>query len=162
MSKIDSPYHRIDVSESADHRYAVSLANGPVPANRDFELVWTPDVARRAGRRGLRRAQGRQDLCAGDDRAAGARRRQGAPRSPREAVFIIDTSGSMEGTSIKQAKEALQMALDRLQPGDRFNVIEFNSVTRALFGAPMPVDPATLAKAKSLRRRACARAAAPR
>ena len=53
-----------------------------------------------------------------------------APRSPREAVFIIDTSGSMEGTSIKQAKQALQMALDRLQPGDRFNVIEFNSVTQ--------------------------------
>jgi Ca-activated chloride channel family protein len=71
------------------------------------------------------------------------------PRSPREAVFIIDTSGSMEGTSIRQAKEALQMALDRLSPGDRFNVIEFNSVTRALFGAPMPVDTATLAKAKS-------------
>ena len=64
-------------------------------------------------------------------------------------VFIIDTSGSMEGTSIKQAKEALQMALDRLSPGDRFNVIEFNSVTRAVFGAPMPVDTATLAKAKS-------------
>src|SRR5258706_11576340 len=45
LSKIDSPYHRIDVSESADHRYAISLANGAVPANRDFELVWTPDVA---------------------------------------------------------------------------------------------------------------------
>ncbi len=50
----------------------------------------------------------------------------------------------MEGASITQAKQALQMALDRLQPGDRFNVIEFNSVTRSLFGAPMPVDPATL------------------
>jgi len=71
------------------------------------------------------------------------------PRSPREAVFIVDTSGSMEGTSIKQAKEALQMALDRLAPGDRFNVIEFNSVTKALFGAPVPADTATLAKAKS-------------
>ena len=71
------------------------------------------------------------------------------PRSPREAVFIIDTSGSMEGTSIKQAKDALQMALDRLAPGDRFNVVEFNSVTRALFGAPMPVDAMTLAKART-------------
>ena len=54
----------------------------------------------------------------------------------------------MEGTSIEQAKQALQLALDRLQPGDRFNVIEFNSVTRALFGAPMPVDPSTLARAR--------------
>jgi Ca-activated chloride channel family protein len=55
----------------------------------------------------------------------------------------------MEGTSIKQAKQALQMALDRLQPGDRFNVIEFNSVTRALFGAPMPVDASTLTRART-------------
>ena len=54
------------------------------------------------------------------------------------------------------------MALDRLQPGDRFNVIEFNSVTRTLFGAPMPVDAATLARAADVRRAACARAAAPR
>src|SRR4029434_10453580 len=49
LSKIDSPYHRIDVSESADRRYAIRLANGVVPANRDFELVWTPDVAAAPG-----------------------------------------------------------------------------------------------------------------
>ena len=126
--------------------YTVSLANGPVPANRDFSS-W--DARRRLSRRGaLRRAQKRQDVCARADRTAGTAAGD-APRSPREAVFIIDTSGSMEGTSIKQAKQALQMALDRLQPGDRFNVIEFNSVTRALFGAPMPVDTSTLARART-------------
>ncbi len=47
-----------------------------------------------------------------------------------------------------QAKEALLIALDRLQPGDRFNVIEFNSVTRTLYSAPMPVDDTTLAGAR--------------
>ena len=52
-----------------------------------------------------------------------------APRAPREVTYIIDTSGSMEGVSI-DAGDARRccMALDRLQPGDRFNVIEFNSV----------------------------------
>ena len=43
-----------------------------------------------------------------------------------------------------QAKEATRYALSRLKPGDRFNVIEFNSRTRALFSAPMPVDHATI------------------
>ena len=147
LSRIDSSYHRIDVTESADHRYTVHLADGPVPANRDFELVWTPDVAAAPGAAVFAERKDGQTYAlamivppatAGD-----------APRSPREAVFIVDTSGSMEGTSILQAKEALQLALDRLQPGDRFNVIEFNSVTRSLFGAPMPVDTATLARAKS-------------
>ena len=149
LSKIDSPYHPIDVNESADHRYSVTLANGPVPANRDFELVWTPDVAAApAAAVFAEHMDGKSYALAmivPPSPVAGAERL----RSPREAVFIIDTSGSMEGTSIKQAKQALQMALDRLAPGDRFNVIEFNSVTRALFGAPMPVEAATLAKARA-------------
>ena len=149
LAKIDSPYHRIDVSESADHRYAITLANGPVPANRDFELVWTPDVAAAPGAAVFTEHKDGKTyalaMIVPPAPAAGS----AAPRSPREAVFIIDTSGSMEGTSIRQAKQALQMALDRLSPGDRFNVIEFNSVTKALFGAPVPVDHNTIAKART-------------
>ena len=149
LAKIDSPYHRIDVSESADHRYAVTLASGPVPANRDFELVWTPDVAAAPGAAVFAEHKDGKTyalaMIVPPAPAAGS----AAPRSPREAVFIIDTSGSMEGTSIRQAKQALQMALDRLSPGDRFNVIEFNSVTKALFGAPVPVDHNTIAKART-------------
>ena len=34
---------------------------------------------------------------------------------PREVVFIIDTSGSMHGVSITQAKRALTLALEGLQ-----------------------------------------------
>ncbi len=147
LSAIDSPSHRIDVTESADHRYTVRLADGPVPANRDFELVWTPDVAAAPGAAVFaERKDGRTYALAMLVPPAAASE---GPRAPREAVFIVDTSGSMEGTSIAQARQALAMALDRLQPGDRFNVIEFNSATRSLFGAPMPVDPATLARAKS-------------
>jgi Ca-activated chloride channel homolog len=149
LSNIDSPYHTIDVNESADHRYAISLANGPVPANRDFELVWTPDVAAAPGAAVFAEHKEGKTYALAMIVPPAALAGGDAPRSPREAVFIIDTSGSMEGTSIKQAKQALQMALDRLSPGDRFNVIEFNSVTRTLFGAPMPVDPATLARARS-------------
>ena len=51
----------------------------------------------------------------------------------REAIFVIDTSGSMSGNSIVQAKEALRMALNRLSPSDSFNVIQFNSYANALF-----------------------------
>ncbi len=149
LSRIDSPYHRIDVSEAADHRYAIRLSNGSVPANRDFELVWAPDVAAVPGAAVFtERIDGKTYALAMIVPPAPVAGR-GAPRSPREAVFIVDTSGSMEGTSITQAKQALQMALDRLQPGDRFNVIEFNSATKALFAAPMPVDSATLVKAKT-------------
>jgi Ca-activated chloride channel family protein len=57
---------------------------------------------------------------------------------PRELIFVIDTSGSMHGTSLGQAARALTVALDGLKPADRFNVIQFNSVTSTLF--PASVD----------------------
>ena len=64
-------------------------------------------------------------------------------RLPREAVFIIDTSGSMQGNSIVQAKQSLQLALQRLQPHDRFNVIEFNSTHTMLFNQAQTATPVT-------------------
>ena len=68
---------------------------------------------------------------------------------PREMIFVIDTSGSMHGTSLQQAKQALQRALQGLQPGDRFNVIEFNSYTNPLFSASVPADPASVGAAQN-------------
>lgn len=41
---------------------------------------------------------------------------------PRERILVIDTSGSMEGASIHQARAALGTALTQLRPEGRFNV----------------------------------------
>jgi Ca-activated chloride channel family protein len=51
-----------------------------------------------------------------------------APRLPKDMTFVFDTSGSMEGPRIKQAKAALKFCLSKLQPDDRFNVLSFASV----------------------------------
>ncbi|GIU53093.1 marine proteobacterial sortase target protein [Shewanella sp. KT0246] len=45
---------------------------------------------------------------------------------PRELILVIDTSGSMSGGSLKQAKQAMLYALAGLTSQDKFNVIEFN------------------------------------
>ena len=81
---------------------------------------------------------------------------------PREITYVIDTSGSMEGVSIAQAREALLLALDRLQPGDRFNVIEFNSYSTPLFARADAGRRGDARAGEAVRRRPCARAAAPR
>lgn len=67
---------------------------------------------------------------------------------PRELVIVIDTSGSMSGASITQAKAAVTLALDRLRPGDRFNVIEFNSGYRQLFAQPQMAEQRWLEQAR--------------
>lgn len=49
-----------------------------------------------------------------------------------ETLFVVDVSGSMDGPSIAQAREALLAAVERLRPGDRFNILKFNEAS-ALF-----------------------------
>ena len=66
---------------------------------------------------------------------------------PREQIFVIDSSGSMGGQSIVQAKAALTDALGRLRAGDRFNVIDFDSTARTLFAAPQAFTPQRHAEA---------------
>jgi Ca-activated chloride channel family protein len=68
---------------------------------------------------------------------------------PRELIFVVDTSGSMHGASLAQAKRALTRALDGLGAADRFNIIEFNSNTRALYHESVTADAANLHHAKN-------------
>lgn len=67
---------------------------------------------------------------------------------PVEAVFVIDRSGSMSGSSIDQARAALLLALGALQPGDRFNVIGFGSTVDRVFPQSIDYDDTALAQAR--------------
>jgi Ca-activated chloride channel homolog len=145
LAEITSASHAIDVADDGAHRYDVTLADDIVAADRDFELAWTPEVGAAPGAALF--TENRDGKTYALLMVLPPSAPASVPIAPREAVFIIDTSGSMSGASIEQARAAVQDALARLKPGDRFNVIEFNSVTRPLFSAPMPVDPATIARA---------------
>jgi len=146
LATLESRYHEVRVIERPGHRYTVELA-GPVPADRDFEMAWVPELGRSPSAALFGETyQGHGYALA---MLMPTLPEAGALRVPREVTFVIDTSGSMAGSPIVQAKAALALALERLGPGDRFNVVEFNSHARALFAAPMPVDPATLGRARS-------------
>jgi Ca-activated chloride channel family protein len=69
---------------------------------------------------------------------------------PKELVFVLDTSGSMQGFPIEKAKETMMMALGGLYPHDTFNLITFSGDTRILFPQPVPATPANLASAQAL------------
>jgi Ca-activated chloride channel family protein len=139
---IASRYHPVNVSE-ANGKYLVSLAGGRAPMDHDFELLWRPVPSAQP------RAMAFSETINGEphyllmvvppesDLVSGA-------TMPREMIFIIDTSGSMHGVSLAQAKQALLRALQTLRPGDRFNVIEFNSYTTPLFPASVTADVANV------------------
>jgi Ca-activated chloride channel family protein len=69
--------------------------------------------------------------------------------TPKELVFVLDTSGSMSGFPIEKAKEAMRLALDGLYPQDTFNLITFSGDTEILFPQPVPATPANLDKARA-------------
>jgi Ca-activated chloride channel family protein len=58
--------------------------------------------------------------------------------TPKELVFVLDTSGSMSGFPIEKAKETMKLALDGLYPRDTFNLITFAGQTKVLFPRPVP------------------------
>jgi Ca-activated chloride channel homolog len=68
---------------------------------------------------------------------------------PVEMLYMIDVSGSMEGTSIQQAREALLQALDRLRPGDRFGILAFSSGFHEFASAPLPATAANVRAARA-------------
>lgn len=47
--------------------------------------------------------------------------------APKDLMLVCDTSGSMSGAKIEQAKGALRFIVQNLNPGDRFNMVRFNS-----------------------------------
>ena len=127
---VASRYHPVNVTEQ-DGRYVVTLDSGAVPMDHDFELVWQPTPSAKPRAMAFTETIGGKPyhllmVMPPDEELATA------ALMPREVVFIIDTSGSMHGVSITQAKRALTLALEGLQPQDLFNVIEFNSLTDML------------------------------
>ncbi|XP_029910655.1 inter-alpha-trypsin inhibitor heavy chain H6 [Myripristis murdjan] len=51
---------------------------------------------------------------------------RGLPVVPKDVIFVIDVSGSMIGTKIKQTKQAMGTILGDLREGDHFNIITFS------------------------------------
>jgi Ca-activated chloride channel family protein len=144
LATVESAYHPVRVRETSRSRREVVL-EGETYATRDFELAWTvaPDRAPRVALFTEHKGERHYGLLmvmppAGERVAASL---------PREVIFVIDTSGSMHGASILQAKEALELAVRRLAPRDRFNVIEFNSFATTLFTDARAVTPETTATA---------------
>ncbi|MBI4411813.1 MAG: marine proteobacterial sortase target protein [Deltaproteobacteria bacterium] len=58
--------------------------------------------------------------------------------TPKEMVFVVDTSGSMSGEPIAKAKEAMRYALKHMNSNDTFKIILFNSDVKELSTKPLP------------------------
>src|SRR5215204_1900548 len=131
LGEVKSHHHAVKVDVIADDTRAIRLADGPVPADRDFELTWRPAAAKAPAVGLFRERVGTADYLIAFVTPPAVP--QAEEKRAREIIFVIDNSGSMGGTSIVQAKASLLFGLARLNPGDRFNVIRFDHTLDVLF-----------------------------
>lgn len=142
---IASAYHKIKIDRAGDDGYRVELADASVAPDRDFELSWTPVVQGEPSA-----VLFRESTDAGEHVLLMFMppQERGVLRTSREVIFIIDTSGSMSGSSMEQAREALLTGLKTLLPTDRFNLIQFDSTHDCLFDAPVAATADNIATAR--------------
>jgi Ca-activated chloride channel family protein len=147
LGDVTSSFHKITLSRTGDETATLTLADGMVPADKDFELVWLPKTA------AVPQTALFHEIVNGEDyllaMVTPPSLDQAPKQLPRELIFVIDNSGSMAGTSISQARQSLLLALDHLRPGDKFNVIRFDDTMDVLFASAVDATPENLATAKN-------------
>lgn len=140
-----SPYHRIAIEPAGPQVRTIRLADGQVPADRDFELRWRSASADPTIGLFRQVLDGQSYLMASITPPSQER---AGPVLPREMLFVIDNSGSMGGQSMAAAKESLLYALGTLRPQDSFNVIRFDDTMTQLFEQSVPATPDQIALAE--------------
>ena len=64
-----------------------------------------------------------------------------APPTPKEMVFVIDTSCSMNGAPLLAAKRAMTQALEQMNADDSFMLIDFADSASAFHDEPLAATP---------------------
>jgi Ca-activated chloride channel family protein len=136
------PSHTVTLASSSDET-VITLTEAKAVMDRDFILtVKAPQATHSFA------------ICGADDDGAAAiasfQPLFPGLRQPRalELAIVIDCSGSMQGDSIAQARQALAGILDALQPRDHVTVVAFGSTTKRLSDRLLPCTPANLGKAR--------------
>jgi Ca-activated chloride channel family protein len=121
-----SPSHAVDIARANDREAKVTYVARRATLEKDFHLYWSVSDKEV----GLNLVTFRPD-----PKDPGYFMMLVSPRSrakvervvERDIVFVVDTSGSMAGEKIKQARNALKYCIQKLNDGDRFNIVRFSS-----------------------------------
>jgi len=135
---VESVLHKVDTSTDELGRTVVKLSSRDEIPNRDFILRYCVSTDK----------IGEAFLVHTDKRGAFFTLllqppRRVSPRRavPKEMIFVIDRSGSMSGLPIEKAKQTMRLCIEKMNPGDTFNLHSFSGGTGRCFEGPMPNTP---------------------
>lgn len=147
LKSIWTPLPGADVSRRNDHEARISLERRGQQIEQDLQIFY-----------------GVSDKDFGLDVLTWAKANQPgyfllllAPRhewpqlqQPKRITFVTDTSGSMKGEKMQQARAALKFFVESLQPHDLFDVVPFSTEARPFFPAAVPASAENRARALEL------------
>ncbi|QVK23373.1 marine proteobacterial sortase target protein [Shewanella dokdonensis] len=156
LAAVSCSSHQIQQQPQPDGSVAVTLVN-TLP-DRDFVLNWQPQAAvvpeaALYSQLGLSHNEN-MDKNAAPDSSRYSLLMMMPPAvkpqtdNPRELILVIDTSGSMSGDAMAQAKSAVLYALSGLKPQDSFNILAFSSEVQQLAAQALPVTAHNIGRAQ--------------
>lgn len=147
VKAIYSPSHAVEIKRQGSSGALIGFEARNVKPDTDLQVFWSLEE----------RDVGVSLLTyrdAGDDgyflllASPGADQRAGKRVIPKDVAFVLDTSGSMAGRKLDQARKALQFCVENLNEDDRFEVIRFSTEAEPLFESLAPADAAHRQKAE--------------
>jgi len=138
LAQLETPFHRTDVEHKSNGNCVVTLADGKTTANRDIEVIWSH---RQGSEPRIQLFNEDVDISSYHLLMLTPQQMQAAQVLSRDLTLIIDTSGSMSGTSIEQARHSAHQALARLSDTDKINIVAFSTSYRKLFDRPQILTP---------------------
>ncbi len=129
IATVYSPSHEIAVHKLSNTEAEASYEERDVKPDTDFWLYYTVTDKEF----GLHLLPHRPNAEPGYFLLLASPRRDVERRDdlPKDVMFVFDTSGSMAGKKIAQAKGALEFCVNSLRENDRFNVIAFDTAVNA-------------------------------
>jgi Ca-activated chloride channel family protein len=134
ITGISSPSHKITEQVNADRSHSIAiLANDNIP-NKDFiaeytvakDTISTVMLCHRQNGDGFFQLVMLPKLVSKQEEIF-----------PRELVFVVDNSGSMQGEPLEKCKEVIKLCLENMRSDDLFRVLKFSGSTEELSLTPL-------------------------
>ena len=119
-----SPTHAVEIRRDGERRATVGFEATNTRPDRDFQLLFSTADAE-VGVHLLTQKTGPEDGWFMLLASPGADVMKTREVNPKDVVFVLDTSGSMAGQKLAQAKKALAFCVENLNDNDRFEVLRF-------------------------------------
>lgn len=131
LKAIYSPSHKVEIKRSGGSRATVGFETADALPDADFQLFFTQEK----DDLGLNLLTSKK---AGEDGyflvlASPGSEVKRTKIMPKDVMFVLDTSGSMSGAKLEQAKKALAFCVENLNENDRFEILRFATEVESLF-----------------------------